>query len=121
MRRPKPPPQQQLQLPLASHQPSNSQARPMLRIVRGEGAKGPARLDSKDAVIRVLLEAGADLLLRRISSARAEEIRRRVDEVMTLFDRVDASPGLIPTLKRRLDQLELRMRETRGLRASKFR
>src|SRR5215471_17695637 len=76
---------------------------------------------SPDAVVRVLIEAGADLLLRKISSQRAEEIRRRVDTVMGLFDRVDGSPQLIPALKRRLDELESLMRETRGLRAGRSR
>lgn len=125
MRRRKPPGQNQLELPLDAASQSRSfdgsAPRPALRLIRGSGVKPPPPLDSRDAVVRVLLEAGADLLLRRISSARAEEIRRRVDEVMALFDRVDASPGLIPTLKRRLDELEALMRETRGLRAGRAR
>ncbi len=101
--------------------PPAVQARPPLRLIRGVGTKSPERLDSRDAVVRVLIEAGADLLLRRISSQRAEEIRRRVDKVMALFDRVDRSPELIPSLKRRLDELEALMRETRGWRTIRAR
>jgi hypothetical protein len=115
----------QLELPLlrASNSCGSPDAaaapRPPLRLIKGSGAKKPERLDSRDAVVRVLIEAGADLLLRRISSQRAEEIRRRVDVVMGLFDRVDGAPQLIPALKRRLDELEALMRETRGLRAGR--
>ena len=72
-------------------------------------------------MIRVLIEAGADLLLRRISSQRADEIQQRVERIMSLFERVDHSPGLIPSLNRRLDELEALMRETRGLKAGKSR
>ena len=98
-----------------------SDPRPLLRLIRGNGAKQPRSLDSRDAVIRVLIGAGADLLLRRISSERAEEIRRRVERIMSLFDQVDESPELLPSLKRRLDELESLMRETRGLQAGRAR
>jgi hypothetical protein len=92
-----------------------------LRLVRGDGTGRPERLDSRDAVIRVLIEAGADLLLRRISSQRAEEIQQRVERIMSLFERVDRSPRIIRSLKRRLDELEVLMRETRALKAGKGR
>ncbi len=96
-------------------------ARQPLRLIRGQGQKQTERLDSRDAVVRVLIEAGADLLLRRISSERAEDIRQRVDRIMSLFDHVDTSPDLLPALKRQLDELEALMRETRGVRAGKGR
>jgi hypothetical protein len=96
-------------------------SRPALRLLRGAGEKKPQRLDSRDSVVRVLIEAGADLLLRKISSERAEEIRHRVERIMSLFDRVDGAPELLPSLKRGLDELEGLMRETRGLAAGKGR
>lgn len=95
--------------------PSSSRgAAPGLRVIRGEGQRRPDEpLTSRDAVARVLMEAGADLLLRRISPARAEEIERRVDRVLELFDRVDDTPLLMPVLRRHVEELETLMRETR--------
>lgn len=88
-----------------------------LRVIQGGGQKKQAEsLTSRDAVVRVLIETGADLLLRRISPARAEEIERRVDRVLSLFDRVDANPILMSVLQRELDELESLMGETRDLR-----
>lgn len=88
-----------------------------LRVIPGGGQRRQDEpLGSRDAVVRVLLEAGADLLLRRISSGRAEEIEGRVDRIMDLFDRVDAVPALMPVLRRQLDELEALMRETREVR-----
>lgn len=101
--------ERQLELPLA--------AAPRLRVIQGLGQKQVEPLANRDAVARVLIEAGADLLLRRISSARAEEIEKQVDEVLSLFDRVDANPILMPVLKRKLDELEALVRETREKRA----
>jgi hypothetical protein len=60
-----------------------------------------------------LIESGVDLLLRRISPARAEEIQRVVDEVLLLFDQVDASPEQIALLRERLDALERLMSKAR--------
>ena len=124
MRRLSKPSPRQLELALSGSQrcpsgeaPTPSEQRRTLRLVRGNGSRQPERLDSRDAVIRVLIEAGADLLLRRISSQRADEIQQRVERIMSLFERVDHSPGLIPSLNRRLDELEALMRETRGLKA----
>lgn len=119
----------QLELPLQrepekpdSRQGKLEEVRPALRVIKGEGRKKKEpRLVSRDAVVRVLLEAGGDLLLRRISPERAEEIRRAVDKIMVLFDRVDASPQLMPTLQRQLDRLETLMRQTRATRAHKGR
>jgi hypothetical protein len=70
-------------------------------------------LDSRDAVARVLIEAGADLLLKRISPARAEYIEERVEAVLALFDRVDRDPAVLVELKGKLAELEALMRETR--------
>ncbi|WIG96545.1 hypothetical protein [Myxococcus sp. SDU36] len=92
---------------------------PGLRVIKGEGQRREEPLASRDAVARVLMEAGADLLLRRISPARAGEIERKVDRVLDLFDRVDAAPVLMPVLKRHLDELETLMRETREVRAAR--
>ncbi|WP_233278296.1 MULTISPECIES: hypothetical protein [Myxococcus] len=90
-----------------------------LRVIQGEGRRKEEPLASRDAVARALMEAGADLLLRRITPARAQEIERKVDRVLDLFDRVDRAPVLMPVLKRHLDELEALMRETREVRAAR--
>jgi hypothetical protein len=97
---PKPPPLQQLELPL-SERPRRG-----LRVLKGGGERRQEKLGSRDAVVRVLVGAGADLLLRRISVERAEEIQNEVDAILGLFDRVDATPALMPVLQRRLEELE---------------
>lgn len=119
----------QLELPLAPRPRASEPApveraarvpgRPQLRVVQGGGQRVHEPLKSRDAVVRVLVEAGADLLLRRISVERAEEIQRDVDKVLALFDRVDAAPELMPVLKRELDQLEALMSQTRQLRTAR--
>lgn len=86
---------------------------PKLKLIKGLGQKQQEPLASRDAVARVLMEAGADLLLRRISSERAEEIEQQVDEILDLFDRVDQNRLLFPVLQKKLDALEALMRETR--------
>jgi len=88
-------------------------AAPKLRVINGLGQKKIEPLADRDAVARVLIEAGADMLLRRISPERAEAIEKEVDEILSLFDRVDANPILMPVLKRKLDELESLVRETR--------
>ncbi len=91
--------------------------RPGLRVIQGGGQKkSEEKLGSRDAVVRVLIEAGADMLLKRISSERATHIEQRVNKIMDLFDRVDDSPSLMPILQRQLDELEALMSETRGAR-----
>lgn len=95
----------QLDLPLTT--------RPKLTLIRGAGQRTQEPLDNRDAVARVLIEAGADLLLRRISPERAEFIEQRVDTVLALFDRVDQDPAAMAELKKQLDDLESLMRETR--------
>jgi hypothetical protein len=95
----------QLELPLST--------RPKLTLLKGDGQRKQEPLDSRDAVARVLIEAGADLLLKRISCARAEYIEERVEAVLVLFDRVDHEPAAMAELKARLDELEALMRETR--------
>jgi hypothetical protein len=98
----------QLELPLT----------PRLRVIKGLGQKKRAeRLDSRDAVARVLIEAGADMLLKRISPERAEAIEQDVEEVLALFDRVEDDPRSFPELARKLDALEGLMRETRERRS----
>lgn len=89
-----------------------------LRVIKGGGQRRQDEpLTSRDAVARVLMEAGVDLLLRRISPTRAAEIEHKVDRVLDLFDRVDAAPLLMPVLQRHLDDLEALMRETREVRS----
>lgn len=87
-----------------------------LRLIEGLGQKQQEPLRSRDAVARVLIEAGADLLLRRISPDRAAAIEHEVDEILTLFARVDGNRLLLPVLERKLDALEVLMRETRAKR-----
>ena len=87
-----------------------------LRVIRGGGQRVQEKLGSRDAVVRVLVEAGADLLLRRITPQRAEHIERSVSQILDLFDRVDQVPSLMPVLQRQLDELEALMRETRASR-----
>lgn len=86
------------------------------RVIQGEGRKQEEPLASPDAVTRVLLETGVDLLLRAISPERAQEIQRRVDRVLLMFDRVDLRPELRDVLQSELDELEDVMRQTRALR-----
>jgi hypothetical protein len=90
---------------------------PRLRVINGLGQRQHEPLANRDAVARVLIEAGADLLLRRISHERAEVIEQAVDEILSLFDRVDANPIMMPVLKRKLDELEVLVRETREKKA----
>jgi hypothetical protein len=85
-------------------------------VIQGGGQRTHEPLTSRDAVVRVLVESGADLLLRRISPERAETIERQVNEILDLFDRVDAAPDLMPVLRRRLDELESLMGQTRDVR-----
>jgi hypothetical protein len=101
----------QLELPLTRNAP--------LRVIQGGGQRVVEKLDSRDSVIRVLVEAGADVLLKRISPERAEAIQENVDRILSLFDRVSVAPDLMPVLKRELDQLQSLMSETRALRARK--
>lgn len=115
----------QLELPLAPRRarapeaakPPPAPAAPsFLRVIQGGGERTHEPLTSRDAVVRVLVEAGADLLLRRISPERAQAIEEEVNEILDLFDRVDGTPGLLPVLRRRLDELESLMGETRDRR-----
>jgi hypothetical protein len=88
------------------------------KLIQGLGQKKKSEaLVSRDAVARCLIEAGTDLLLRRISPDRAEVIECQVDEILSLFDRVDANRLLFPVLQRKLDELEVLMNETRTVRA----
>lgn len=104
--------------PLPRRTPASERLPGGLRIIEGGGQRRQDEpLVSRDAVARVLMEAGVDLLLRRISPARAAEIERKVDRVLDLFDRVDVAPLLMPVLQRHLDELEALMRETRQVRA----
>ncbi|MBX7099826.1 MAG: hypothetical protein K1X89_19070 [Myxococcaceae bacterium] len=95
--------------------------RPRLRVIQGEGQRKDEPLESRDAVARVLMETGADLLLRRISPERAQEVEERVDEVLRLFDRADKHPAALADLKLKLDELELLVRETRAARRRRAR
>ena len=46
---------------------------------------------------------------------------KEVDEILSLFDRVDQNPILMPVLKRKLDELESLVRETREKRQQRRR
>jgi hypothetical protein len=89
---------------------------PKLKLIKGQGLRTEEPLDNRDAVARVLIEAGADMLLRRISPERAEYIEQQVEEVLKLFDRVEKEPAAMAQLKVRLDDLEGLMRQTRDQR-----
>lgn len=101
----------QLELPL----------QPRLKVIHGLGQKKIEPLSSRDAVARVLIETGADLLLRRISPTRAEAIEEEVDAILSLFDRVDREPAAMSELQKKLDGLEALMRETRERRLTRAR
>lgn len=94
--------ERQLSLPLA----------PKLRVIAGLGQRRREPLVSRDAVARVLIGAGADLLLRRISSERADEIEQQVSQILTLFDKVDQRPILMPVLAKKLEALEVLVKES---------
>jgi hypothetical protein len=102
----------QLELPLSPRR-ARSEPPTFLRVIQGGGERTHEPLTSRDAVVRILVEAGADLLLRRISPERAQAIETEVNEILDLFDKVDATPALMPVLRRRLDELEALMGETR--------
>ena len=91
----------------------NLKSAPKLRVIEGLGQKKQEPLASRDAVARVLVEAAADMLLRRFTPERAEHIEKAVDDILELFDRVDDNRLLFPVLQRKLDDLEQLMRETR--------
>ena len=86
---------------------------PKLRLIKGLGQKQTEPLASRDAVARVLIEAGADMLLKRISAERAEVIEQQVDHILNLFDAVERDKTKFAELAARLDELEVLMRETR--------
>lgn len=100
----------------AAPAPVAADPRSRFRVIQGGGKRVQEPLESRDAVVRVLLEAGADLLLRRISPERAEVIEQKVDKILGLFDAVDSRPILMPVLRRELDDLEALMTETRQAR-----
>ena len=92
-----------------------------LRLIAGGGTKADEQLTNRDAVVRVLIETGVDLLLRRISPARAEEIQQTVDEILCLFDEADEALDHWPRLKTRLDFLEALMSEARAIKTQQNR
>jgi hypothetical protein len=102
----------QMELPLAEAKKSA----PALRVISGGGQRTEEPLTSRDAVVRVLVATGADMLLRRISPERAEEIEQQVERVLKLFDLVDARPELMPRLEAGLQVLEGMVRDVRTFR-----
>lgn len=116
-RRPKTVPEQ-LELPFGA--PSAPPISKGLRLIQGGGESEQERLESRESVVRVLLEAGVDLLLRRISAERAEEIESRVDRLLSLFDGADSEESRA-RLRAELDDLERLMTETRALRTPRRR
>ncbi len=90
-------------------------ARPGLRVIEGGGQPKPReRLNSPEAVMRLLVEASADVLLRRISPERAHEIERQVGKTLRLFESSKGSVRHRQELDRALDALESLMDETRS-------
>lgn len=85
-----------------------------LRLIQGEGRARSEKLQSRDDLARVLVGAAGDMLLKRISAPRANEIQRRVEKLLGLFDRVDDEPALEPVLRRELDLLEQMLREQKA-------
>ena len=92
---------------------SPCEKRPVFKVIQGGGERRQESLASREAVVRLLVETGADLLLRRISHERAEHIQNEVDRILALFDRVDQNPALLPVLEKSLSGLETLMTETR--------
>jgi hypothetical protein len=89
-----------------------ARGRPALRVIQGEGQGREVKVRSRTDLAGVLVGAAGDLLLHRISSLRAQEIERKVDKLMVLFDRVDQHPLLQRVLQRELDDLEALVRES---------
>ena len=87
-----------------------------LRLIHGGAAGRDETLRDRNDVARLLAASAADLLLRRISTARAHEIETRVSRALRLFDRARTEPLARPVLRRELDELEAIWREgqTRG-------
>lgn len=86
-----------------------------LRLIQGGNQRKIEPLLSRDAVVRVMVDAGADLLLRRISPDRAEEIQEAVDRILVMFDEADRHPNVLPILRRELDALEIMISESKAL------
>ena len=67
--------------------------------------------------MRVLIEAGADVLLRRITPERAHDIEKRVTQLMALFEAAKSSTPQQAQKKAQLhaelEALERLMSETR--------
>ncbi|MBQ4333998.1 MAG: hypothetical protein IJC63_01390 [Myxococcaceae bacterium] len=87
-----------------------------LRLIHGGGEGRDATLRDRNDVARLLAASAADLLLHRISTARASEIEERVNRALRLFDRARTEPLARPILRRELDQLEAIWREGREAR-----
>lgn len=91
-------------------------APPKLRVIRGgddwESSFEP--ITSRDAAIRCLVEAGADLLLRRITVELAERVEKAVDTVIALEDRPATNdPVWISARATAYNTLRLAMRTAR--------
>lgn len=111
----------QLELPLGARPrtqtpipgPITATPQRAFRVIRGEGQRRDEKLRDRNDVTRVLVGAAADLLLKRITPDRAQELERRVDKIMRLFDLVDDQPTLMLLLRKELDELEAIVREGR--------
>jgi hypothetical protein len=85
-----------------------------LRVISGENQGRETALRSRDDVARLLMRSAADVLLRRISSARANAIQKKVDRVFGLFDASAVDPAAAGLLRRELDALEEMARRRRS-------
>ena len=82
-----------------------------LRLIHGGATGRDETLRDRNDLARLLAASAADLLLHRISTARAHEIETRVSRALRLFDRAQTEPLARPILRRELDQLEAIWRE----------
>jgi hypothetical protein len=114
-------PERQLVLPLRPglERPAENPPRPIsapaqraFRVIRGEGKRRDEKLRSRDDVVRLLVAAAADMMLKRITPERAHEIQVRVERVQRLFERCERDPVLWPLLRVELETLEKVWRET---------
>lgn len=107
----------QLELPIDAPRsppgprPVAAPAQRSFRVIKGEGKKRSETLKTRDEVVRLLCAAAADVMLHRLTPDRGNEIQKRVDKIMRLFDRPADDLVARELLRRELDELEKVYRE----------